>query len=84
MPTVQSCVLSSRPDGSFDVVIRGHNLGPGAVPPVIRVGGRPVRRLAGTGGTELRGVVDGGEPGDEVVIDLGPAGRARTTVERVA
>ena len=49
---------------------------------MIRVGGRPARRVEAREGTLLRGVVDGGEPGDEVTVDLGPAGQVRTTVGR--
>jgi hypothetical protein len=81
-PTARSCLLLPRPDGRFDVLIHGTDLRSGGVPPMIRVGGRPVRRVEAREGTLLRGVVDGGEPGDEVTVDLGPAGQVRTTVGR--
>jgi hypothetical protein len=74
----------ARPDGRFDVRIEGTDLRTGAVPPLIHVGGRPARRVESRGGTVLRGVVDGGGPGDEVTIDLGPAGELRATVGRVS
>lgn len=83
-PTVRTCRLLRRPDGRFDVLIDGSDLRTGAVPPRIEVGGRPVSRVEGRDGSRLTGVVDRGEPGDEVTVDLGPAGAVRTVVERVA
>ncbi|MFY1631685.1 hypothetical protein ACN27F_00150 [Solwaraspora sp. WMMB335] len=83
-PTVHSCVLVTRPDGQFDVRIEGTDLRTGAVPALIHVGGRPARRIVGSGGTVLRAVVDRGAAGDEVTIDLGPGGEVRTTVGRVS
>ncbi|WFE25045.1 hypothetical protein O7623_16620 [Solwaraspora sp. WMMD791] len=83
-PTVHRCGLVARPDGRFDVRIEGTDLRTGAVPPLIHIGGRPARRIESHGGTVLRAVVDRGEPGDEVTIDLGPAGTVRATVGRVS
>ncbi|MFV2105155.1 hypothetical protein [Micromonospora sp. LOL_015] len=83
-PTVRTCRLISRPDGWFDVLIDGSDLRTGAVPPRIEVGGQPVIRIEGRDGSRLTGVVDRGETGDEVTVDLGPAGAVRTVVEGVA
>lgn len=81
-PTVRTCELAARPDGQFDVLITGTDLRSGAVPPRIQVGGLPVHQVVGRDGTLLRGVVERGGPGDEVTVDLGPAGRIRSTVRR--
>lgn len=81
-PAIESCLLRARADAKFDVIIRGRDLsGGGGVPTLIRVGGRPVRRIESTEGSLLRGIVDDGEAGDEVVVDLGPAGQVTATAE---
>lgn len=81
-PSIESCLLRARPDAGYDVIIRGRDLsGGGGVPTLVRVGGRPVRRIDTTDKTLLRGVVDDGAAGDDVVVDLGPAGRLTATAE---
>lgn len=82
-PSATSCELQARADECFDVLIRGEHLRSGAVPPVIRIGDHPVRRVRGGAGTILLGVVDGGRVGDDVTVDLGPGGRTATTVSAV-
>lgn len=81
-PSIERCWLEERSDGSFELFVRGEDLaGRGGVPTLVRVGGRPARRIDTSDPTLLRGVVDDGEPGDEVVVNLGPAGRITGTVE---
>ena len=72
-----------RTGGGFEVVVRGQGLRSGAVPPRVLVGDRPVRSVRGTDGTVLRGVVEDGGVGDEVVVDLGPGGQATGRVDTV-
>jgi hypothetical protein len=75
-PAIESCTVLPRAEGGFEVVVHGHGLRSGAVPPRVVVGGRTVRSVRGGGGTVLRGLVDAAGVGDEVVVDLGPGGRA--------
>jgi hypothetical protein len=82
-PTIESCELVPRVGGGFDIVIRGQRLRSGPVPPHILVGDRPARSVQVTDGTVLRGVVDAGSVGDEVLIDLGPGGRTSRRVDTV-
>lgn len=82
-PSIESCRLAARPDGTYELTLSGRNLAFGAIPALIRVGDRPVRQVVAHGGTVLRGVVAGGEPGDEVTVDLGPGGLLSTTVDSV-
>lgn len=83
-PVIDSCELTTRPDGGLDVVIRGRGLRSGVMPPQIRIGGRPVRHVQGRSETALFGVVAHGSPGDEVLVDLGPGGEVSTAVASVA
>ena len=82
-PTIDSVELVARLGGEYEVVIRGTALFSGAVPPAVQVGNRTVRDLVAEGDNVLRGVVDGGRPGDVVNVDLGPFGRSRGRVEKI-
>lgn len=83
-PAIDSCELSTRPDGGLDVVIRGQGLRSGAMPPQIWIGGRPVRKVEGRDETLLLGVVAQGSAGDAVAVDLGPGGEVTAAVASVA
>ncbi|QSB15650.1 IPT/TIG domain-containing protein [Natronosporangium hydrolyticum] len=83
-PVIDSCELTTRADGGLDVVIRGRGLRSGVMPPQIRIGGRPVRRVEGCSETQLFGVVAQGDAGDEVLVDLGPGGEVSAAVASVA
>lgn len=83
-PVIDSCELTTRPDGGLDVVIRGRGLRSGVMPPQIRIGGRPVRRVEGRSETLLCGVIAQGDTGDEVLVDLGPGGEVSAAVASVA
>jgi hypothetical protein len=80
-PSIDSCLLHRRGDGRLDIVVRGTQLRPGAVPAVLKVGGWTARHVTAEDATELRGVVDDGRLGDDVELDFGPLGRAQGRVE---
>jgi hypothetical protein len=80
-PVVDTCVASPRPDGRVDLVLRGRNLDPHAIPPDIRVGDhRLIELRVDRDGGQRRGVVDAAAQGDRVSVDLGPLGSTETTV----
>jgi hypothetical protein len=73
---IQTCELTPRAEGGFDVVVRGAELRPGAMLVDLRVGGRPVRDLHMESDTLWRGVVSDAAAGDRVTLDLGSLGHA--------
>lgn len=76
-PSIEACWVEERVDGIQRLVVRGRGLSsPGGVPTLVTVGGRPVRAVDTSDPDGLSGIVEGGQGGDEVVIDLGPNGLA--------
>lgn len=83
-PAVTDCSASARPDGRFDVVLRGRDLDPHAIPPDVRIGDHRVREIhVDREGGALRGVVDQVAAGDPVHVDLGPFGITESTVGEI-
>lgn len=81
-PSIESCWLEEQPDGTHQLVVHGDGLsGLGGIPTLVSVGGRPVRHVDASDPNRLRGMVTDGRIGDEVVVDLGPAGRLTGEVE---
>lgn len=82
-PAIESCELRSRPDGRFDVILRGQHLHSGAIPPQISIGDRRATEIRMERDESLRAVIDGGREGDDVTVVLGPLGEATGTVGSV-
>jgi hypothetical protein len=82
-PSISSCELVSRSDGSFDVKIRGQDFYLVVAIPHVEIGGRPVRRVTMHGHDRIEGIVEHGEPGDQVTVILDPDSPLTATVEKV-
>jgi hypothetical protein len=83
-PSLESCVLTSRPDGSYDVNIRGTDLYLIGAIPIVEIGGRPVSRVTMEGHEFIKGIIDDGAVGEPVKVELDPENPLTTKIEQVS